>query len=505
MTLRPALATTLALALTVTLAGCIAPAAPTPEPEVSDGLAPFFEQGVDWTECGEGVDCATIVAPLDWEHPAMGSIELAVSRIAATGTARGSLLVNPGGPGGSGFDFVRDSIRYVASADLMEEFDLVGWDPRGVGRSSAVECLDGAAMDELLFGQWDNAYETKAWVTELEAAEAEYAAACARNTGPLLEFVDSGSTARDMNLLRALLGDEKLNYLGFSYGTFFGTMFAELFPERVGRLVLDGALDPSIGALDWFAVQMKGFDDALVAYLAFCVGQGNCPLGGTEAAARSTFTNLLDTVDAKGIESADGRALDSATLGFAIAAALYSEENWPALTSMFEEVAVGESFIAFQFADSYYGRGGTAEYDNNSFDVYTATLCLDDDFQGDEYDVRSGLDAIDAAAPLVGGYFAFDDYAHVEAACTAWPYAPKKQPGMYDAAGADPILVIGTTNDPATPYAWAKSLAGQLESGVLVTFNGEGHTAYGRSNGCIVETVDAYFIDGTVPTSDPNC
>ena len=504
MTLRPLLASALALALTVTLAGCVT-LEPAPEPESSDDLAPFFEQEPEWTECGNGVDCTTITAPLDWAHPATGSIELAVSRVAATGTAQGSLLVNPGGPGASGYDFVRDSIRQVASADLMAEFDMVGWDPRGVGRSSSVTCLDGAAKDELLFGQWDNAYTSEAWVDELEAAEADYAAACALNTGPLLEFVDSGSTARDMNLLRALLGDEKLNYLGYSYGTFFGTMFAELFPERVGRLVLDGALDPSVGALDWFSVQMKGFDDAMIAYLESCVGLGDCPLGPDAATARATFTGLLDTIDGRGLASADGRALDSATLGFAVAAALYSEGNWPALTAMFREVAAGETSIAFQFADSYYGRSGTGEYANNSFDVYTATLCLDDDFQGDEYTVRSGLDVIAKAAPLVGGYFAFDDYAHVEAACTAWPYAPKKQPAMFDAPGADPILVVGTTGDPATPYAWAKSLAGQLDSGVLVTFNGEGHTAYGRSNDCIVATVDAYFLAGTVPKADPNC
>ena len=505
MTLRIVRATALALVIAFAATGCITAPQPEPAPEATGEFGEFFGQELAWEDCGSGVDCTTVRAPLDWASPDGDEIELAVSRVRSTGASTGSLLVNPGGPGGSGFDFVRDSIRYVASPELLDTFDMVGWDPRGVGRSSAVTCLEGAEKDALLFGQWENDYDSPAWVTELEAAEEDYAAACAENTGALLEFVDSASTANDMNLLRALLGDEKLNYLGYSYGTYFGTMFAELFPDRVGRVVLDGALDPSIGALDWFAVQMKGFDDAMNAYLGFCVAQGSCPLGGDVATARSTFTNLLDTVDAKGLESDDGRALESATLGFAVAAALYSEDNWPALTTMFEEVRSGETVIAFQFADSYYGRSGDAEYGDNSFDVYTATLCLDDDFQGDPYDVRSGLDAIAKAAPLVGTYFAYDDYAHVEAACSAWPYPPKPKPESFDAAGADPILVIGTTNDPATPYSWAQALAEELESGVLVTFNGEGHTAYGRSNDCIVSTVDDYFIRGTVPTSDPHC
>ena len=505
MTIRTVRATALALVIAFAATGCITAPAPEPAPEATGEFGEYFAQELAWEDCGSGVDCTTVRAPLDWASPDGDEIELAVSRVRSTGKSSGSLLVNPGGPGGSGYDFVRDSIRYVASPELLDNFDMVGWDPRGVGRSSAVTCLEGEAKDELLFGEWENDYDTDAWVAELERSASAYADACAVNTGALLEFVDSGSTAHDMNLLRALLGDEKLNYLGYSYGSFFGTMFAELFPDRVGRLVLDGALDPSVGALDWFAVQMAGFDDAMNAYLAFCVAQGRCPLGSDVATARTTFTTVLETIDEKGLESDDGRALESATLGFAVAAALYSESNWSSLTRMFEEVSVGETVVAFQFADSYYGRSGEGEYSDNSFDVYTATLCLDDDFQTDPYDVRSGLDAIAEAAPLVGTYFAYDDYAHVEAACTAWPYPPKVQPESFTAAGADPILVVGTTNDPATPYSWAQSLAEQLESGVLVTFNGEGHTAYGRSNDCIGSTVDDYFIRGTVPTSDPDC
>jgi len=502
---RLARSTAVALALVMLASGCVtAPPVPA-ESDAPTGFEEFFAQDVAWQSCGSNAECATIDAPLDWSDASKGSIELALSRVPALDDSKGSILVNPGGPGGSGYDFVKNSISYAASGELLSNFDMVGWDPRGVGQSSRVECLDGDAKDDLLFGEWQNAYDSDAWITELEAAEQTFVDACEANTGALLEFVDSASTANDMNLMRSLLGEEKLNYLGYSYGTYFGAMFAELFPERVGRLVLDGALDPKVEAIEWFSVQMSGFDGAMNAFLESCLDAASCAFTGTLADAQKQFTQLLESMDDRGLSSSDGRVLDSATLGFAVASALYSSSNWPALSEMFVDVSNGDATLAFSFVDSYYGRSGDGQYANNSFEVYTATLCLDDDFQTDAYTVRDGLDVISAAAPLVGGPFAYDDYGHVETACTLWPYPPKPKPENFDAAGADPILVIGTTNDPATPYSWAVSLADQLSSGVLVTYNGEGHTAYGRSNDCITSTVDEYFINGTVPTSDPDC
>ena len=481
----------------VMLTGCVTqPEIRLPAPE-SEPL----NQTLAWEQCG-GVECATITAPLDWDAPGEEEIELALVRVRATGDAQGTILVNPGGPGGSGFDFVRSAITSIASDELRENYDFVGWDPRGVGRSSAVTCLDGEEKDALLFGDWSADYGTDAWVAELESAEREFAAACETNTGPLLGFVDSVSTAKDMELMRALLGDEKLNYLGYSYGTYFGTVYAELFPDKVGRLVLDGALDPTLTPIDWFTSQMRGFDGAAVAYLADCVTDASCPFSGSPADAARQLGDVLDSVE---LRASDGRTLDSVGLSFAIATGLYSSSSWPTLTAMFVEIDEGETDLAFRLLDSYFGRSGAGEYSDNSFEVYTATLCLDSDLAGDDFDVSSGLDRIVDAAPIIGRYFAFDDYAHVEAACTAWPYGASTRPSTFDAAGADPILVIGTTNDPATPYSWATGLAEQLESGVLVTFNGEGHTIYGRGNACIDDTVDAYFIAGTVPDSDPDC
>ena len=489
--------TAIALAAAVCLTGCVTgPEIRLPDPEHEP-----LDQTLDWEPCG-AVECATVTAPLDWASPGEEEIELALVRVPATGDSRGTILVNPGGPGGSGFDFVRSAITSIASPELRENYDFVGWDPRGVGRSSAVTCLDGDAKDALLFGDWTAEYGTEAWVDELEGVEEEFAAACDANTGPLLGFVDSVSTARDMDLMRELLGDEKLNYLGFSYGTYFGTVYAELFPERVGRLVLDGALDPTLTPIDWFTSQMQGFDSAAKAYLTDCVTDPACTFSGTPADAARQLGDLIESVD---LRAKDGRLLDPVGLSFAIATGLYSSSNWPTLTAMFTEVEAGETDLAFRLLDSYFARSSAGEYSDNSFEVYTATLCLDSDLAGDDYDVASGLERIEDAAPLIGRYFAFDDYAHVEAACTAWPYGASTRPSTFDAAGAAPILVIGTTNDPATPYSWATGLADQLESGVLVTYTGEGHTIYGRGNSCIDDTVDAYFIDGTVPEADPDC
>lgn len=497
----------LATAVSVVLGGCgllprLTPTDDAPAPSTLEG---FFDQDVDWQGCGAGAECAIVAAPLDWSDAGAGSIDLALSRVLAPAASRlGSILVNPGGPGGSGYDFVLGSATYATTDTLRERYDIVGWDPRGVGASSRVECLDDAAKDELLFGTWENDYDTEAWVAELAVAEAAFVEACVLNTGPLLEFVDSQSTAADMDLIRALLGEEQLNYLGFSYGTMFGAMYAELFPERVGRFVLDGALDPTLGGLEWLSVQMAGFDSAMLAYLDVCVAGPDCPFIGTVDDAAMQFQSVMDTVDDVALRSGDGRTLDSATLGTAIAQALYSESSWPSLTAMLTNLAAGEADAAFQFADLYYGRSG-GTYASNSFEVYTATLCLDGDYATVAGTTQEGIAQIAEAAPLLGSEFSYDDYAHLDVACSLWPYPPKQRPASFDAEGANPIIVIGTTNDPATPYVWAQALAEQLSSGTLVTFDGEGHTAYPGAGPCIQATVDAYFVDGTVPAVDPDC
>jgi pimeloyl-ACP methyl ester carboxylesterase len=503
-----------AAASLVALAGC-AFYDPTPDPtptrSATAGPAPadvdsFYAQQLSWDECNDGLQCATALAPIDWDDPSAGSIELALVRHPATRTAQGSLLLNPGGPGGSGWDYVVQSGDLVATKAVVENFDIVGWDPRGVGRSTPVVCFtDPADQDELLYGTFDAKYETPKWIDELTDEVEEFGDACLKNTGDLLAHLDTASNAKDMDMLRAVLGDEKLNYLGYSYGTYFGTVYAELFPENVGRLVLDGALDPTLSDFEALKTQMAGFESAFRAYLKDCLDSSDCPFTGTLDQALTEVDSVLATVDELGLKNSDGRVLDSATMGTAIALNLYSEFYWSQMTAMFQALSNGDPSLAFQSADTYNSRNPDGTYSSNSSEVYLAATCVDGDFVTDDESTLARIAEIDEAAPTIGKYLAYDDFAVLDTACTHWPVPRAHLPTTFDADGAAPILVIGTSNDPATPYAWAKSLAKQLSSGVLVSYEGEGHTVYNQGVACIDDTVDAYLVNGTVPATDPKC
>ena len=497
-----------AVALTLGLTGCVpwflpqpAPSTSTPTGENVDGdLAPFYGQVLAWSDCEDGMQCTTATAPLDWDDPAAGSVDLALVRHPATGDRIGSLLVNPGGPGGSGYDFVKDSVDYATDAALQARYDIVGFDPRGVGKSSAVACYDPVQMDEYLYGLTTAERGSDAWLQEQEASAAGFAAACADKTGALLGEVDTKSAARDLDLLRAVLGDTQLNYLGFSYGTFLGATYAELYPDKVGRLVLDGALDPSTSNFEVTSTQAKGFESALRAYLTDCLAGKDCPFDGTVDDAMATISALLASVDASPITASDGRQLGANSLLTAIIYPLYQATAWSYLSDMFEGVLQGSADGAMQFADAYNGRNADGTYLDNSTEAFMAINCVDYAYNADPASMRAEAAQIEEIAPTIGKYMAYGDIS-----CAAWPYTFTGERQEIHASGAAPILVVGTTNDPATPYVWAQNLAAQLDSGQLVTYEGEGHTAYNKSNSCVNDAVDNYLIDGTVPATDPMC
>ena len=477
---------------------------PTPPPAPTE-LEGFYAQELDWEDCGSGNVCATAATPIDWDDPAGGSAEIALVKNPASGTAQGSVLVNPGGPGGSGWDYVYYSGSSAAGAPVMENFDIIGWDPRGVGQSTPVTCYESAAdKDEQLYGTFDEPYDTQGWIDELITELEDYAAACEANTGELLGNVDTISNVKDMDMIRALVGDEKLNYLGYSYGTYFGTVYAELFPERVGRFVLDGAVDPLVSDFESLKFQMAGFDSAFRAYMASCL-ETDCPFTGTVDAALQQARGVLDTVDAQGLVSSDGRELDSATLATGIINNLYAQSLWPSMTNMFAALRQGDADPTFASADDYNQRGPDGSYVGSVNDVYVAATCVDGDFASDPASTLERIAEIDAAAPILGKYTTYDDFAVLDVACSNWPYPRADFPTSFSAPGTGPILVIGTTNDPATPYASSVSLANQLEGGVLLTYEGEGHTVYNQGVACIDDAVNDYFVNGTVPSADPMC
>ena len=470
--------------------------------EVDPALAEFYHQSLDWSNCVADMQCATAKAPIDWEQPELGSIDLALIRHQATGTKQGSLMVNPGGPGGSGWDFV----AYSSFPGLDKDFDIVGWDPRGVGQSTSVVCYtDDAARDESLYGTFDSGYDTEGWIDELTTSQEDYAKACLDNTGDLLGNVDTVSTARDLDLIRAILGDAKLNYLGYSYGTKIGYTYAELFPEKVGRMVLDGAVDPRVSDFEALKTQMAGFESAFRAYTQFCLDGDGCPFTGSLDDALSQARGILDVIDAQQLVNGDGRVLDSATVGTAIAVNLYSDGYWSDISAMFADLKAGDPASAFINADRYNSRYSDGSYAGNSVDVYQVVTCLDGDFLKDDASTLQRVAEIDAAAPTIGKFFTYDDYAVLDVLCTHFPVPVAEHPDVYDAQGAPPILVIGTSNDPATPYASSVSLANELASGVLISYEGEGHTIYNQGVACVDDAVNAYFTKGTVPSVDPMC
>lgn len=508
--LTAALATT--ATLTLLLSACSGLTLPSssgwqpPEVQVDeslDGLDRFTEQEPEWKDCGDGFECTRVGAPLDWNDPESETISLALVKKPATGTKLGTLFVNPGGPGSGGGQYVRDGVDGAVSKRLQESFDIVGWDPRGVGNSSAVYCYSDEELDEMLFGdpREDSGLEpgSDEWIDEAREEARDFADDCLEGTGPLLAHVDTHSTAQDLDLLRHLAGDEKLNYLGYSYGTFIGTVYADMFPERAGKLVLDGAIAPDVTMHEVVLMQQQGFEQAMRAYLEHCLAGDDCFFSGTVDDAMLEIGAMLDEVDRNPMQAPDGRWVSVDTFMTAMITVLYSESSWPYLQVLFEEVSAGETDTAQLIADLYYSRE-YGEYTDNSTVAFSAINCLDYPRGVSVEEMRKQAAEIAEAAPIFGKYAGYGDIS-----CEEWPFPGFDDRGPMNAKGSDPIMVVGTTGDPATPYAWSKRLADQLDNARLLTYNGEGHTAYNGASSCVNDTVDDYFVNGTVPSGPVDC
>jgi pimeloyl-ACP methyl ester carboxylesterase len=496
-------------AASVALSGCLYSMIPeqssrpsttsAPDTEgVAEDLLPFYSQELVWSDCGVGFDCTDVTAPLDWENPGEGDITLSVVRHRAEGTPVGSLLTNPGGPGASGVDLILNSLDFAVGADIIENYDVIGFDPRGVGGSTAVTCYDAPQMDEYLYGIPTAARGTADWEAELLDAHRSFAEACDANSGGILPHITTINAARDMDLIRAVLGDKQLNYLGYSYGTFLGATYAKLYPEKAGRLVLDGAIDPAVPGLEVGATQALGFESALRAYMQDCLESGNCPFNGSVDEAMADLGALLASVDRTPLKNGDGRMMGADSLLTGIITALYSEQSWSALTQALDEALQGDPTTAFYLADAYNSRENGV-YIDNSTEAFRAYNCMDYPVE-DDPEAEAAIEAkIAKGAPTIAPYWTGPD------SCEVWPYPPTGTRDEITAEGAGPILVIGTTNDPATPYEWSESLADQLEEGVLITRVGEGHTGYNKGNSCVDDAVEAFLLDDVVPEDGLRC
>lgn len=466
--------------------------------DAPEGLAQFYGQGLDWSSCESNFECAGLTVPLDYQDPDGATIELALLRSSAEGPAQGSLVLNPGGPGASGVDYAQLSAM-VLSAEVREVYDVVGFDPRGVARSAPIQCFTDEQMDTLLGG--DPSPDTPEEEAAARELMQEFAQACGQNAPELVGHVSTVEAARDMDILRSALGDEQLNYLGASYGTFLGATYATLFPERVGRLVLDGAIDPTISGLEVGLGQAEGFERATQAYVEDCVAGGGCPLGDDVDAAMAAIPAFLDDLDANPLP-VRGDAVTELSEGwgmYGIIVAMYDQAGWPILSQAFDQAQQGDGTMMMFLANLYASRSSDGSYDGNGMQAIYAVNCLDRPAGEEDLDPEEVLEQFQEVSPTWGRYLAG------EGACQYWPAQAQETVEDYSATGADPIVVIGTTRDPATPYEWAVSLAEILDPGVLISFDGDGHTAYGRSNDCVQDAVDGYLIDGTVPEDGLSC
>lgn len=476
------------------------PATEAPTPAAFANLDDYAAQELDWSDCGEGFECATLVAPLDYDDPAGETIEVAVNRLPSTGAAErvGSLLVNPGGPGASGLDYARST--GVVSDVVLDAFDLVGFDPRGVGSSTPVECVSDAEYD--VFIAVDPTPDDADEVAALDDASREFAEACEATSGELLPHVGTVDVARDVDLLRAVLGDDQLYYLGKSYGTFIGATYADLFPDHVGRLVLDGAVDPSETGLEQGLGQAEGFEGALQAFAADCLLYADCPLTGDADSAVQQVADLLARLDAAPLPTGADRELGESLATFGVAVTLYDRDfGWPLLRqALAEAIDDGSGATLLMLSDIYFERDDTGVYGSNSNEVNAAVNCIDRGEPTTLDDVATELPQYLERAPVFGPFLAYGSLV-----CAHWPVDPQLSPHPVTAPGANPILVVGTTRDPATPYAAAVSLADQLESGVLLSYDGDGHTAYGLGSTCVDDAVDTYLLTGEPPADGTEC
>ncbi len=469
---------------------------PETEPQSAGGLASFYDQQVQWEPCEGGFECGTVEVPIDYDDPGGQSIALAVNRLPAGGDAIGSLVLNPGGPGASGVEYAKQAVGQFGT-DVLESYDLVGFDPRGVGGSAPLDCLDTAGVDELLAS--DPNPDSEAEVADVQELFADFGEACIEDAGALLEHLSTTVVARDLDVIRAALGDEELYYLGGSYGTLIGALYAEQFPDRVGRLVLDGAVDPSLDLEEVNLVQAEGFETALRSYVEACVAQPACPLGDDLEEGITRVQDFLTDLDEDPLPTGSDRELTESLALYGIALPLYAPQLWTTLDQALTQAFEGDGATLLALADAYWRRTPDG-YTENIAQVLYAVNCVDDPTDITVDEIEESIPRFEQVSPTFGRTFAWSQLA-----CAQWPVEPAEPMPTIDGQGADPILVIGTTRDPATPYESAVALADQLESGVLLTREGDGHTAYGQGNSCIDSTVDDYLVDGTVPPPDKRC
>jgi len=506
---------TILLALSTVLAGCTSFSDSVGEEAASTtSAAPEPEaEPIDWTDCNEEIqalvagqpgserdlsfECGRTEVPISYDEPEGATLPLFLVRVVSgTQTDRiGSLVVNPGGPGASGAD-AAIGLALTLPDEIVSRFDIVGFDPRGVGLSTPVECIPDERKEEILAAEPRPVSDE-----DLDAAFAlaqDVADGCAEEYGDALGTFNTVDTARDMDRLREALGDEQLTYLGYSYGTTLGSTYAEIFPDKVRALVLDAAVDPDVAAKEDAEQSAAAFEAGFDAFAANCTGLlAGCPLG---AQPRQFVEQVLAQAAATPIPSSEPGETRQATPGIvmtAIQAALYDTASWPQLAQSLAAAQAGDAKGLFSLADSYAGRLEDGTY-SNLFDANVAINCADTEERFDESEIRDLAADWNAKYPLFGAGSAVGLYT-----CSVWEAERTPLPER-DAAGSAAIVVVGNSGDPVTPLPGAVDLAEDLDNGHLLTWQGQGHTAYPKTD-CITAAVDTYLLDLVPPMDGLTC
>jgi pimeloyl-ACP methyl ester carboxylesterase len=506
---RPRAAALLALAAAVALvaSGCgrgedptvqrppgpasAAPAAPTAVP--SPTPSPAALAPLSWNACEADFQCSTLRVPLDEGEPGAGTVDLALTRLQSPDQDRriGSLVVNPGGPGASAVEYLQAAWTLIPEP-VRERFDLVAFDPRGVGRSAPIRCATTEELDR--YFAVDPSPDDAGELQALARSNAELAAGCAQRSGELLPYVSTAEAARDLDRVREALGDERLTYLGYSYGTSLGAAYLDAYPTRVRAMVLDGGIDPQLTWEGLLEGQSRGFDRALEAFLADCERRRCAYRAQVQGDLLTAYDRLVERVDRSPLPTGQQRMLGPGELALGVLGGLYSRTSgWPAIAEALAAAERGDGAPMLAQSDAYLDREPTGYA--NVTEALSAVVCLDRQWPRDLGPYLALADRVRADAPRFGPLIALSG-----AICADWPVPPVGAPTRVTAPGSPPVVVIGTTGDPATPYAWSVALADQLSSGVLVTYRGDGHTVYRTgSSACVREVVDDYLLTAAEP------
>jgi pimeloyl-ACP methyl ester carboxylesterase len=458
-------------------------------------LQDFQSQKIKWRTCYDSFKCADVLVPIDYTNIKLGTFKIAVLKYEASNKEDriGSMFVNPGGPGASGFDYAYQA-EYILSPQVLALYDIVGFDPRGVGRSAPIRCLTDEEMDANYASDAkpDDAQELETLIKDAQ----DYVAKCEKNTKNLTAY-STESAARDMDVIRAVLGDKKLNYLGKSYGTYLGTIYAQLFPDKVGRVVLDGAIDPDATPLQQSITQAVGFDNALDAFIKDCLQLDTCPL--PSGATKQYFTDLFDSVAKEPLTTSTKRVATESLVVLGTASALYDNESgWPMLRVALKQAQNGRGFMFLSLADAYTGRQLNGTYPSNEGDSGFVIDCLDWNDTRTNEQMAQDAQLFKEQAPVFGPYLSYSGIS-----CKYFDGI--KQPIKIKQVKTTPVIVIGTLRDPATPYSWAVALNKLITNSLLITLDGDGHTGHGRGSTCVDKTVDTYFITGKIPATEQKC